>query len=69
LRFLPSRTTSWSCRRSHTLERFLGDGEDARERAIVAFSALVGGIVLSRAVDDDALSDEILRAVRAGLGS
>jgi len=69
LRFLPRARRRGRAGRSHTLERFLGDGEDARERAIVAFSALVGGILLSRAVDDDALSDEILRAVRAGLGS
>jgi len=51
------------------LEGFLGGGEEARERAILVFSALVGGLVLSRAVDDPALSDEILRAVRESRGS
>jgi TetR/AcrR family transcriptional regulator, transcriptional repressor for nem operon len=47
------------------MERFLGGGEDARRRAILILSALVGAIVLSRAVDDQALSDEILSAVSA----
>jgi TetR/AcrR family transcriptional repressor of nem operon len=46
------------------VEGFLGGGEDARRRAIVAVSALVGAIVLSRAVDDEALADEILSTVR-----
>jgi TetR/AcrR family transcriptional regulator, transcriptional repressor for nem operon len=51
------------------VERFLGGGEDARERAILALSALVGAVVLSRAVDDDALSEEISRAVSKGIGA
>jgi TetR/AcrR family transcriptional regulator, transcriptional repressor for nem operon len=50
------------------LERFLGGGAEARKRAVLAFSALVGGLILSRAVDDEALSEEILRAVRGGIG-
>jgi TetR/AcrR family transcriptional regulator, transcriptional repressor for nem operon len=49
------------------VERFLGGGEDARRRAILAVSALAGAIVLSRAVDDEALSDEILSAVSEGI--
>ena len=49
-------------------ERFLGGGADARRRAILAVSALVGAVVVARAVDDDALSDEILSAVREGIG-
>jgi TetR/AcrR family transcriptional regulator, transcriptional repressor for nem operon len=49
------------------VERFLGGGEDARQRAILAVSALAGAIVLSRAVDDEALSDEILTAVSEGI--
>ncbi|HEX6584028.1 MAG TPA: hypothetical protein VF056_10525, partial [Thermoleophilaceae bacterium] len=49
------------------VERFLGDGEDARQRSILAVSALAGAIVLSRAVDDEALSDEILDAVSEGI--
>jgi TetR/AcrR family transcriptional repressor of nem operon len=46
-----------------SVERFLGGGQDARERAILALSALVGAVVLERAVDDEALSDEIASAV------
>lgn len=38
-----------------------------RERALVAFSSMVGALVLARAVDDEALSDEILHAVLAAL--
>jgi TetR/AcrR family transcriptional regulator, transcriptional repressor for nem operon len=49
------------------VERFLGGGEDARRRAILAVSALIGAIVLSRAVDDEALSDEILSEVSKGI--
>jgi TetR/AcrR family transcriptional regulator, transcriptional repressor for nem operon len=49
------------------LEHFLGGGEDARRQATVALSTLVGSIVLARAVDDEALSDEILRDVRNAL--
>ena len=51
------------------LERFLGGGEDARRRATVALSTLVGSLMLARAVDDPALSDEILRDVRASFES
>jgi TetR/AcrR family transcriptional regulator, transcriptional repressor for nem operon len=46
------------------VERFLGGGEDARKRAILVVSALVGAIVLSRAVEDESFSNEILSAVR-----
>ena len=49
------------------VERFLGGGDEARERAILAVSALAGAIVLSRAVDDEAISDEILSAVSEGI--
>ena len=49
------------------VEGFLGGGEDARQPAILAVSALVGALVLSRAVDDEALSDEILSAVSKGI--
>jgi TetR/AcrR family transcriptional repressor of nem operon len=48
-------------------ERFLGGGEEARQRAIHAVSALIGSVLLARAVDDEALSDEILGAVREGI--
>ena len=49
------------------LERFLGDGEDARRRATVALSTLVGSIVLARALDDETLSAEILENVRRAM--
>jgi TetR/AcrR family transcriptional repressor of nem operon len=39
-----------------------------REQAIMTFSGLVGALVLARAVDDPALSDEILAAARAAYG-
>ena len=35
-----------------------------RRRAIAQVSAMVGALVVARAVDDDALSDEILTATR-----
>jgi TetR/AcrR family transcriptional repressor of nem operon len=44
-----------------------GDDDDARQRATVAVSTLVGGLMLARAVDDEALSEEILRDVRAAV--
>jgi len=40
---------------------------NARRDAIAALSALVGALVLSRAVDDEALSDEILEQTLAAL--
>jgi TetR/AcrR family transcriptional repressor of nem operon len=39
------------------------EGGQARSRAILAYSALVGAIGLSRAVSDEALSREILKSV------
>ncbi len=42
---------------------------DARARAITTLSALVGALSLARAVDDPALSDEILAAVTTNLKS
>jgi len=38
--------------------------DDARAKAIVAFSAMIGGVGLARAVNNKKLSDEILIAVR-----
>jgi TetR/AcrR family transcriptional repressor of nem operon len=52
------------------LERLIGDldGEAAtRKQAVVALSMLVGSLLIARAVDDPALSDELLREVRASL--
>lgn len=45
-----------------------GEDEAAkRRRALATYAAMVGAIVLARAVDDDALSLEILEAARASL--
>jgi TetR/AcrR family transcriptional repressor of nem operon len=41
--------------------------QEHRQHAIAAVSAMVGGMVLARLVDDDGLSDEILAAARASL--
>jgi TetR/AcrR family transcriptional repressor of nem operon len=41
----------------------------ARANAVRTLASLVGAMVLARAVDDDALSREILRDVTEGLGS
>ncbi|TXT38018.1 MAG: transcriptional regulator TetR family [Comamonadaceae bacterium] len=38
-----------------------------RERAVVACASMVGALILARAVDDEALSDEILQAVVTAL--
>jgi TetR/AcrR family transcriptional repressor of nem operon len=40
---------------------------ERRQNAIATVSAMVGGMVLARLVDDDRLSDEMLAAVRASL--
>jgi TetR/AcrR family transcriptional repressor of nem operon len=49
-----------------SLERRLEDPEDeeAHQRAVGAMALCVGGLLLARAVDDDALSDDIMRACR-----
>lgn len=47
-------------------------GADAAERrraAIGRWSAMVGAVVLSRAIDDAALADELLRETRAWIGT
>jgi TetR/AcrR family transcriptional repressor of nem operon len=45
------------------------DGTPAQQRqqAMAAYAAMVGGLVLARAVDDPALSEQIMAAVVAGL--
>lgn len=40
-----------------------------RERTLSSLATLVGAVVLARAVDDEALAEEILSAARASLGS
>lgn len=43
-----------------------GEDDSARRRAAIGrWSAMVGAVVLSRAIDDPALSDELLRETRA----
>jgi TetR/AcrR family transcriptional repressor of nem operon len=42
----------------------VGDPDDRRERAIATMSTLVGTLIISRAVDDPELADEVLRASR-----
>jgi hypothetical protein len=50
-----------------TLQAMLGDGQDSRRQALIAASTLVGALALSRAVDDEALSKEILSSARDAL--
>jgi TetR/AcrR family transcriptional repressor of nem operon len=50
-----------------TLEGMLGGGEDAHRQATVTMSTLVGSLALARAVDDDAMSAELLQAAREAL--
>jgi TetR/AcrR family transcriptional regulator, transcriptional repressor for nem operon len=50
------------------LEGMLGGGPDSRRQALLAASTLVGSLALSRAVDDEALSQEILKSARDALG-
>jgi TetR/AcrR family transcriptional regulator, transcriptional repressor for nem operon len=50
-----------------TLEGMLGSDEDARRQATIAVSTLVGSLALARSVDDDDLSNEILRTARKAL--
>jgi TetR/AcrR family transcriptional repressor of nem operon len=46
-----------------------GDTLAAREQRLQAAAALVGAVVLARAVDDEALAQELLAAVRRAIGS
>ena len=45
-----------------------GRGAARRRKALAMMAGLVGALILSRAVDDPALSDEILEAAEATLG-
>ena len=40
------------------------DGADKRRAAIGSFAAMVGAVILARAIDDPALSDEVLEQTR-----
>lgn len=44
-----------------------GSGGDTRDRSIVALSTMVGALVLSRAVDDEQLSNRFLQAATESL--
>jgi TetR/AcrR family transcriptional repressor of nem operon len=44
-----------------------GDPATARQRAVASLSALVGGVLVARAIGDEPLSDEILASVRASV--
>ena len=50
-----------------TLEGMLGSGEEARREATIAVSTLIGSLALARSVDDDELSNEILRTALKAL--
>ena len=50
------------------LEETLSAGGGDRKEAIFQAAAMIGGVVLSRAVQDPRLSDEILSSVRQKLG-
>jgi TetR/AcrR family transcriptional repressor of nem operon len=49
------------------LKGMLGDGPDSRRQALIAASTLTGALALSRAVDDEAFSKEILSSVHDAL--
>ncbi len=51
------------------LENILSANGGERKEAIFRASAMVGGVVLARAVKDPRLSDEILESVRQKLGA
>jgi len=51
------------------LEKVLADSGLGRKEAIVRLAAMIGGLVLARAVQDSKLSEEILESVREELGS
>jgi len=50
------------------LETFLSAKRGDRKEAIFRVAAMIGGVVLARAVQDSRFSDEILRSIRQKLG-
>jgi TetR/AcrR family transcriptional repressor of nem operon len=50
------------------LEEILSAKGGERKEAIFQAAAMIGGVILARAVQDPRLSDEILRTVRQKLG-
>jgi TetR/AcrR family transcriptional regulator, transcriptional repressor for nem operon len=51
------------------LEEILSAGGGHRKEAIFRAAAMIGGVVLARAVENPQFSDEILRSVRQKLSS
>jgi TetR/AcrR family transcriptional regulator, transcriptional repressor for nem operon len=49
------------------MEELLGGGPEARRAAITAVTSMVGAVLISRAVDDEELSAEILREAAASI--
>jgi TetR/AcrR family transcriptional regulator, transcriptional repressor for nem operon len=49
------------------LQGMLGGGEHSRRQALITASTLLGSLALSRAVDDETLSKEILSSAREAL--
>lgn len=49
------------------LTKLIGEGDDARSQAILAYCALIGAIGMARAVLDEKLSREILKQVASQL--
>jgi TetR/AcrR family transcriptional repressor of nem operon len=45
------------------------DADDRRRAAIGSWAAMVGALILARAIDDPALSDEVLEQTRAWINS
>ena len=43
------------------------DAADSRRKALATYAAMVGALVLARAVDDQALSEEVMAAVAASI--
>ena len=61
--------TEGACGQMAVLEKLMPgeDAADKRKQALATYAAMVGAIMLARAVDDEALSLEILQAVRQSL--
>ena len=64
-----SITDGFRLRIAELMKLVLGRSQAARrEKALATMAGLVGGLILSRAVDDPELSDEILEATATELG-
>jgi TetR/AcrR family transcriptional repressor of nem operon len=63
--------TEGACGQMAVLQKLMPGDDDAdkRRQALAKYASMVGALVLSRAVDDDALSLEILQAVQDSLAT